>query len=349
VPRIAVVAGRCFAGNAVLAGCSDLIVATENVSLGMGGPAMIEGGGLGKFTPEEVGPTAVQSKNGVIDVRVPGDGEAVATARRALSYFQGPLARWSCADQRKLRDALPERRRRAYRVQPILELLADEGSVLELRQEFGGAIVTALARIEGRPIGVVASNPFHMAGAIDSDAADKASRFMQLCDAFDLPIVSLCDTPGFMVGPAAETTALVRHASRMFVTAASLTVPFFTVVLRKGYGLGAQAMAGGHFHAPFFTVAWPTGEFGAMGLEGAVRLAMKKQLEAIEDPAKRDELFAHLVAQAYERGKAINMASYLEIDGVIDPADTRAWILRGLKSVPRVEEPPRRKRMIDPW
>ena len=348
-PRIGVLSGRCFAGNAALLGCCDIVIATENSNLGMGGPAMIEGGGLGKFTPEEVGPTAVQSKNGVIDVRVPGDAEAVATARRALSYFQGPLARWSCADQRKLRDALPERRRRAYRVQPILELLADEGSVLELRQEFGGAIVTALARIEGRPIGVVASNPFHMAGAIDSDAADKASRFMQLCDAFDLPIVSLCDTPGFMVGPAAETTALVRHASRMFVTAASLTVPFFTVVLRKGYGLGAQAMAGGHFHAPFFTIAWPTGEFGAMGLEGAVRLAMKKQLEAIEDPAKRDEFFDHLVAQAYERGKAINMASYLEIDGVIDPADTRAWILRGLKSVPRVEEPPRRKRMIDPW
>jgi len=347
-PRVGVASGRCFAGNAALLGCCDVVIATENSSIGMGGPAMIEGGGLGTCTPEEVGPVGVQSKNGVVDLRVADEAEAVAAARRYLAYFQGPLATWSCSDQTALRDALPERRRRAYRIRPILETVADAGTVLELRREFGTPIVTALARVEGRAVGLLANDTYQLAGAIDSDAADKAARFMQLCDAFGLPIVSFCDTPGFMVGPKAETTALVRHVSRMFVAAASLSVPLFTVVLRKGYGLGAQAMAGGHFHAPFFTVSWPTGEFGGMGLEGAVRLGMKKQLEAIEDPTQREETFQAMVAFAYDRGKALNMASLLEIDGVIDPADTRAWIARGLKSVPAPDRE-RKRRFIDTW
>lgn len=334
VPRVGIVAGRCFAGNAALLGCCDVIIATESSSIGMGGPAMIEGGGLGKVTPEEVGPIDVQSRNGVVDVRVKDEAEAVAVAKKYLAYFQGPIGDWRIGDQSALRDALPERRRRAYKIRPILETLFDEGSVLELRREFGRAMVTALARIEGRPVGVLANDTFHLGGAVDADASDKAARFLQLCDAFGLPVISLCDTPGFMVGPKAEATALVRHASRMFTAAARLTVPFLCVVLRKGYGLGAQAMAGGHFHAPFFTVSWPTGEFGGMGLEGAVRLAMRKQLEAIEDAEQREQMFQAMVAYAYERGKAISMASYLEIDAVIDPADTRNWILRALKSVP---------------
>lgn len=348
-PRVGVVSGRCFAGNAALLGCCDVIIATEDSNIGMGGPAMIQGGGLGTFTPEEIGPTSVQSKNGVIDVRVKGEIEAVEVAKKYLGYFQGKLSTWTMDHQRKLRDAVPERRRRAYRVQPIIEILADTGSVLELRREFGVGIVTALLRLEGRPLGLIANNPYHLGGAIDADAADKAARFMQLCDAFDLPIVSLCDTPGFMVGPKAEETALVRHVSRMFVTAASLTVPFFTVVLRKGYGLGAQAMAGGHFHAPFFTIAWPGGEFGGMGIEGAVRLGMRKQLEAVQDPKEREQMFEAAVAHAYERGRAINMASVLEIDGVIDPADTRSWLLRGLKSVPKTRAGDRKRRFIDTW
>lgn len=345
-PRVGIASGRCFAGNAALLGCCDVIVATEDSNIGMGGPAMIEGGGLGKFAPEEVGPIGVQSKNGVVDVRVADEAAAVATAKKYLGYFQGTLSTWSCADQSSLRDALPERRRRAYKVRPILETVADAGTLLELRREFGTPIVTALARIEGRPVGFLANDTYHLGGAIDADAADKAARFMQLCDAFALPIVSFCDTPGFMVGPKAETTALVRHVSRMFVTAASLDVPFFTVVLRKGYGLGAQAMAAGHFHAPFATVAWPTGEFGGMGLEGAVRLAARRQLEAIEDPKQRDEMFQAMVAFAYDRGKAINMASLLEIDAVIDPADTRAWLVRGLASA---RAPSKRRRFIDTW
>lgn len=348
VPKVGIASGRCFAGNASLLGCCDVIIATEDSTIGMGGPAMIEGGGLGKFKPEEVGPIDVQCKNGVVDLRVHDEVEAVEVAKTYLAYFQGRTEGWTCPDQAALREALPERRRRAYKIRPIIETLADEGSVLELRRDFGRSVVTALARIEGRPVGIIANDSYQLAGALDSDASDKAARFLQLCDAFGLPIVSLCDTPGFMVGPKAETTALVRHTSRLFITAASLTVPYFTVVLRRGYGLGAQAMSGGHFHAPFFTVSWPTGEFGGMNLEGAVRLSMRKQLEALEDPAQREEMFKSLVAIAYDRGKAINMASLLELDAVIDPADTRAWILRGLKSVPP-RAPGAQRRFLDAW
>jgi acetyl-CoA carboxylase carboxyltransferase component len=348
VPRVGIASGRCFAGNAALLGCCDVIIATEDSTIGMGGPAMIEGGGLGTFKPEEVGPIGMQTKNGVVDVRVRDEAEAVAVAKKYLAFFQGKTTPWACADQTTLRSALPERRRRAYKIRPIIDTIADEGSVLELRRDFGRSIVTSLARLEGRPVGLVANDPYHLGGAVDSDAADKAARFFQLCDAFGLPIVSLCDTPGFMVGPPVEATAAVRHVSRMFVAAASLSVPLFTVVLRKGYGLGAQAMSGGHFHASFFTVSWPTGEFGGMNLEGAVRLGLKKELEAIEDPEAREQAFQGMVAMAYERGKAINMASLLEIDAVIDPAETRVWLVRGLRSAPAAA-PTERRRFVDTW
>jgi len=350
VPRVGIVSGRCFAGNAAFLGCCDVIIATENATIGMGGPAMIEGGGLGVFEPEQVGPVSMQAPNGVIDVVVADEAEAVRVAKKYLSYFQGPLAQWECADQRALRRLVPENRLRSYDIRAVIDAIADKDSVLELRRSFGTGILTALVRIEGRPFGLMANNPMHLGGAIDADAADKAARFMQLCDAFDLPILSLCDTPGFMVGPDAEKTAMVRHVSRMFVTAGSISVPFFTVVLRKGYGLGAQAMAGGSFHAPFFTVAWPSGEFGAMGLEGAVRLGYRKELEAIADPVQRAEAFNKMVAESYKSGKAINMASFLEIDDVIDPADTRRWVMRGLRSAPPAAARNGKKRpCIDTW
>ena len=348
VPRVGIVSGRCFAGNAALLGCCDVIIAAEDSNVGMGGPAMIEGGGLGTFKPEEVGPVEVQSKNGVVDLRVRDEAEAVAVAKRYLAFFQGPLKEWTAADQASLRAALPEKRRRAYKVRPIIETLADEGSVLELRRDFGRNLVTALARVEGRPLGILANDTNFLAGAIDADASDKAARFLQLCDAFGLPVVSLCDTPGFMVGPQAEATALVRHVSRMFIQAAALSVPYLTVVLRRGYGLGAQAMAGGHFQAPFFTVSWPGGEFGAMNLEGAVKLALRKELEAVTDPAEREQFLQSAVAVAKERGQAINMASLLELDAVIDPAETRAWISRGIRSAVGAPREARR-RIVDAW
>ena len=346
VPVVGIVAGRCFAGNAALLGCSDVIIATKRSNIGMGGPAMVEGGGLGVFTPEQIGPSAVQSGNGVIDILVDDEAAAVAAARQYLAYFQGATTGWSAADPALLRDALPENRLRAYDMRAVMQLVADTGSLLQLRAGFGAGIFTALARIEGRAVGLLASNPAHLGGAIDADAADKAARFMQLCNAHGLPLVSLVDTPGFMVGPETETRAQVRHVSRMFVAAAHLRVPFFAIVLRKGYGLGAMAMTGGGFHEPVFTVAWPSGEFGAMGLEGAVRLGYRKELDAAPEGAQRESLYRSHVAEHYAKGRAINMAATLEIDAVIDPAGTRAWLTRGLASA-RVGSPV--PPGIDPW
>ncbi|MCK9364264.1 MAG: hypothetical protein M0P74_11800 [Syntrophales bacterium] len=349
VPLVGIVSGPCFAGNAVLLGCCDVIIATQNSNIGMGGPVMIEGGGLGVFKPEEIGPLDVQIHNGVVDIAVAVDPEAVAVARKYLSYFQGATSPWEAADQRILRGLIPESRRRIYNVRTVIEALADKGSFLELRPQFGPEMITGLIRIEGRPFGLMANNCMHMAGAIEAEGADKAARFMQLCNAHGLPILSLCDTPGFMVGPEIEKRAQVRHACRMFVTGAHVTVPYFTVVLRRGYGLGAMAMAKGGFHESFFTASWPTGEFGAMGLEGAVKAGFKKELEAIENLQEREALYDKLVAQLVERGKAINMASYLEIDAVIDPADTRKWIIQGLKSVPAGGARGTGHDFVDPW
>ncbi|HRO57811.1 MAG TPA: carboxyl transferase domain-containing protein [Burkholderiaceae bacterium] len=348
VPVVGIVAGRCFAGNAALVGCSDVIIATRDSNLGMGGPAMIEGGGLGVYRPEDIGPARVQHANGVIDLLVDDEAQAVASARHYLSMFQGPVADWQAPDPLLLRGVVPENRLRAYDTRAALEGIADTGSLLELRRGFGLGIHTALARVEGRPLGIIANNPKHLGGAIDADAADKAARFMQLCDAHGLPIVSLIDTPGFMVGPEIEERAQVRHVSRMFVVAAKLRVPFLSIVLRKGYGLGAMAMAAGGFHAPAFTVSWPTGEFGGMGLEGAVQLGFRKELEAAAEGPDRDALYRRLVDQQYEKGQAMNMAAMLEIDAVIDPAQTRHWLLRGLEAAP-MPGPGGSGRFVDTW
>ena len=344
--------GRNFAGNAALLGCCDVVIATQNANIGMGGPAMIEGGGLGSYTPEQVGPSSVQANNGVIDVLVEDEAAAVTVAKQYLSYFQGELTSWEVADQRLLRSLIPENRLRVYNVRDVIDTMMDCGTVLELRRGFGKGMITALARIEGKAVGVVANNPMHLSGAIDSDNADKAARFMQLCDAYDVPIVFLCDTPGIMVGPEVEKTALVKHAARMFVTAASLSVPFFTIVLRKAYGLGAMTMAGGTLKAPVFTVSWPTGEFGAMGLEGAVKLGFRKELEAETDPDKKQQLFDSMVADMYERGKAVNTATFFEFDDVIDPVDSRKWLLAGLEAAPEVMKSPnlgKKRPCIDTW
>ena len=352
VPLVGIASGYCFAGNAALLGCCDVVIATEDSSIGMGGPAMIEGGGLGVFEPGQVGPIDVQDANGVVDVRVPDDAAAVAAAKRYLGYFsRAEPSRSAVPDQSLLRDLIPENRKRVYAVRDVIEGLFDEGSALELRRGFGAGMVTVLARVDGRPLGVIANDPSHLGGAIDAEGADKAARFMGLCDAFSLPLLFLADTPGFMVGPESERTATVRHFSRMFVTGANLSVPTGTVVLRKGYGLGAQAMAGGSFKAPLFCVGWPTSEFGAMGLEGAVRLGMRRELEAIEDPAERERAYEAMVATAYERGRGISMASYFEIDDVIDPVDTRRWIATLFdEAAPRWwETPGKRRPNVDTW
>ena len=347
VPTIGIAAGRCFAGNAALLGCCDLIIATRGNNIGMGGPAMVEGGGLGRFAPEAIGPAEVQHANGVIDLLVDDEAQAVVAARRCLAFFQGRVAPVPSTPPERLRAALPASRSRSYDSRAVLQGLADEGSVVWLREGFGLGIHTALARFDGRAVGVLVNNPQHLGGAIDPDAADKGARFMRWCDAHGLPLLSLVDTPGFMVGPEVEARAQVRHVSRLFVVAAALRVPFFSVVLRKGFGLGAMGMTAGGFHAPGFTVAWPGAEFGAMGLEGAVRLGYRKELEAVPEGPQRQALFDELLARQIAQGAAIPMATTLEIDAVIDPADTRAWLLRGLEGAKLRDEPA--VRTVDPW
>jgi acetyl/propionyl-CoA carboxylase alpha subunit/acetyl-CoA carboxylase carboxyltransferase component len=349
-PMIGITSGRCFAGNASVLGCCDVIIATKGSNIGMGGPAMIEGGGLGIFKPEEIGPVAVQQPNGVIDILAEDEADAVRIAKQYLSYFQGSLSEWACADQRLLRQIIPENRVRVYDIRQLIETLADKDSLLELRPKFGTTMIAALIRVEGRPMGVIANNPKVLGGAIDSDGSDKAARFLQICEAFDIPLLSLSDTPGMMVGPEVEKTALVRHCSRLFIIGANLTVPMFSVVLRKSYGLGALAMTGGSYPASVFAVAWPTGEFGGMGLEGSVKLGYRNELAAIADPQARKAKFDEMVAAAYEHGKALNQASTYHIDQVIDPADTRRWIVAGLRSVPAAQPRLEKKlRWIDAW
>ena len=351
IPLVGIVHGRCFAGNAALLGSCDVVIATRASNIGMGGPAMIEGGGLGIVRPEEIGPIGVQSANGVVDVVVDDEAGAVRAAKQYLAYFQGRHREWTCTDQRELRWRVPQNRLRAYDIHAVIQGIADEGSVMELRGAYAPGMVTVLVRIEGRPMGLIANNSRYLGGAIDAQGSDKAARFMQLCDAHSLPILSLCDTPGFMVGPAIEEQAMVRRCCRMFVTAANLTVPFMTVVLRKGYGLGSMAMAGGCFRAPMFAVSWPSGEFGGMGLEGAVRLGFRKELAAITDAAGRDAEFARRVQEMYERGQALHAAAQLEIDNVIDPADTRRWIVRNLASQRQMKSlnPRKRRSHVDTW
>jgi acetyl-CoA carboxylase carboxyltransferase component len=350
VPRIAINNGFCFAGNAVLFGCADITIATRASWIGMAGPAMIEGGGLGKFKATEIGPIEVQEKNGVVDIVAEDEGDATAIAKKLLGYFQGPLENWSCGDQTKLRDIVPENRRRTYQIHRVIEVLADEDSFIELRPSYGVGIITGFLRLEGKPIGLIANNCMHLAGAVDAEAAEKASRFLQLCDAYELPILSLTDTPGFMVGPESDAQAAVRRMSSFFVSFASVTVPIVAIVLRKGYGLGAMAMAGGSFHSPVYIAAWPTGEFGGMGLEGAVKLGFKKELEAVEDEVERQALFDKLVAKMYEIGKATEAAAHLEIDAVIDPADTREVILKAINSASEAKQSRHQRRnFVDTW
>lgn len=349
VPRIAVVKGRCFAGNAVIAGAADLIVATQDSSIGMGGPAMIAGGGLGEVAPDDVGPISVQAPNGVVDVVVADEAQAVAATRKLMGYFTGPTGPGPVADQTDLRTMIPERARRAYPVAPIIETLADAGSVTFLREKFAPEMVTALARIDGRPVGIIANNTMVMAGAITAAASDKGARFLQLCNAFGLPVVSLVDCPGYMVGPAAEAEALVRRGSRMLVAGAALTVPLVAVILRRGYGLGAQAMCGGSLHEPLLTVAWPGAHLGPMGLEGAVRLGLRKELEAIADDDEREQAVRAATAAAEENARALNSASLFEIDDVVDPAETRGLIAATLAAAAQHERPAPRARFIDTW
>jgi acetyl-CoA carboxylase carboxyltransferase component len=332
VPRIAVNNGYCFAGNAALFGCADFTIATRASWIGMAGPAMIEGGGLGVFAPTDIGPIDVQEKNGVVDIVAEDEAHATSIARQLLSYFQGSVDAWGCSEQEGLRDIVPQDRRWAYPVRKVIETIADEDSFLELRRIYGRSIITGFMRLEGKPVAVIANDCQQLGGAVDSQASEKAARFLNLCNAFSLPIISLTDTPGFMVGPDSERGGAVRSMSSLFIAGARLSVPVVAIFLRKGYGLGAMAMTGGSFVNPVYAASWPTGEFGGMGLEGAVRLGFKKELDAEPDSEKREAMYNKLLARLYEVGRATEAAAHLEIDAVIDPADTRSVLIRALRS-----------------
>jgi acetyl-CoA carboxylase carboxyltransferase component len=329
-PRIAVNNGYCFAGNAALFGAADLRIATESACIGMAGPAMIEGGGLGSYAPTEIGPAQEQWRNGVIDLLLPDEAAATEAARQLLAYFQGDLPGRAGGDQRLLRSALPEDRRWGYPVRDIINILFDAGSFLELQRVYGRSVITGFARLDGRPVAILASDCQQLGGAVDSAAADKATRFLSLCDRTGMPVVSLVDTPGFMVGPGSEAEAAVHRMSALFRAAATLRSPLLAVFLRKGYGLGAMALVGGSFAEPDYALAWPTGEFGGMGLEGAVRLGFRKELAAVEDEVARQQLYERLLAQMYEKGRATEAAAHLEIDAVVDPALTRSYLCEAL-------------------
>ncbi len=333
VPTIAIVEGYCFAGNAALAGSSDVIIATKSVSLGMGGPAMIEGGGIGKFHPKEVGPADIQTANGVIDILCENENDAIIAAKKYLGYWQGNLESWSAPDQVILQDIIPNNRKRTFDIRALILSLFDKDSTLELKPNYARGMITCFARIEGKPVGIIANDSSVDAGAITAANASKAAAFIDKCNDYNIPIVSLIDTPGIMVGPEAEKEGTVRKAGELFVSGAKFKQPFMSVVLRRAYGLGAMAMMGGGTRKSVFTISWPTGEFGAMGLEGAVKLGFRKEMEAISDPDEREQYYDKMVEQAYERGKALSMATMYEIDDVIEPKATRSWILQAIKDI----------------
>ena len=346
VPLIGVNLGDCFAGNAALLACCDVIIATENSTIGMNGPAVVDATGMGTHTARDLGSMSFQVANGNVDILVGDDAAAIEAVKQYLSYFQGPVADWDAPDQRRMRHIIPENRVRTYEMRDIVHTLADEGSVLEVRKDFGIGVITAFIRVEGEPMGVVANNPAHLAGAVDSPGADKGARFFQLCDAFDIPVVVFMDCPGIMVGPDHERTALVRHSVRLFNIGANCTAPMFGIMVRKAYGLGVQAMIGGASSVPFLTVAWPTAEFAGMNIDGAVKLSARRELAAIEDPEERKAAYERRVAQGYESARAINSGARY----VIDPADTRAFITKGMKSLPPTPARTTKKRpYVDTW
>ena len=351
VPIVGIGSGRCFAGNAALLGTCDVVIATEDANIGMGGPAMIEGGGLGVVAPEEIGPIDVQHANGVVDIRVADDAAAVAAARQYLSYFQGPIADWTAPDQRVLRHLVPENRKRVYDMRAVLHALADVDSVLELRDGLGAGMITALARVEGAPIGVIANVP---------DAPRRRHRRRRRRQGRPLPAA--------VRRPRAAGRLALRHPGlhgRPRVGEDGHRPPLLPAVRHRRQPVGADrdrrraqgatASARRPWPAaarkvPRFTVGWPTSEFGAMGLEGAVRLGMRRELEAIEDDAERAAAYDAAVAAAYERGKGLNVAAHWEIDDVIDPADTRRWITTLTREAAATPRPPGRVRPnVDTW
>ena len=350
VPTVAVVSGRSFAGNASIAGMSDVVFATRGSAIGIGGPPLVEAALGISVTPEElaaIGDAGGDRRRGPAHrIRRRGGRSCGATSRTSS---------WSSADgtpsptHDTIRSIVPDNRRGIYDMRKVVHALADDASVLELRPNWAQAAITALARMGGHAVAVIANQPLSkIAGAIDADAADKLARFIQLADAFDLPIVSLMDNPGFMLGPAAERAGIARHHARPLMAQVHRTVPLFLVHIRKAYGLGPMAM-GGMFQPTDLRIAWPTVEAGGMALEGAAALIQRReQRDEGAAPSDREQRDA-LAAQMREGSLALSAARRFAYDEVIDPAETRERIVRMLDLLPRPPARSAKKHYVDTW
>jgi acetyl-CoA carboxylase carboxyltransferase component len=350
VPIVSVVSGRSFAGNASIAGFSDVVFATKGSAIGMGGPPLVEAALGLKVTPEELAPSEMHEKSGGIDLLIEDDEQGAELVRRYLAYFlieqtEGVVS----PTHETIRSIVPDNRRGVYDMRKVIHALADADSVFELRPNWAISAITALARLGGYPIAIIANQPRSpIAGAIDADAADKLARFIQLADAFDIPILSLMDNPGFMLGPKAEQGGIARHHARPLLAQVNRTVPLFLVHIRKAYGLGPMAM--GSMQQPTdLRLAWPTVEAGGMALEGAAALIQRKEIAAAGGQQEAREMRDELAAKMRERSLALNAARSYSYDEVIDPAETRDRVIRMLSFIPKPPARERRKHYIDSW
>jgi acetyl-CoA carboxylase carboxyltransferase component len=336
-PQVAAVMGPAFAGAALFTSFADFVPMVEGTaSIGIAGRQLVKAATREELTTEELGGSAVQLRNGNADLGVPDDAACIGAVREFLSFLpsncQGDPPRVTSDDPvdriaPELRDVIPERRSRGYDVMKIIRPIVDHEHVLELQGCYARNIVTALARLDGQPVGIVANQPKFLGGVIDSAACQKAVRFIEMCDAFGVPIISLIDVPGVMIGPQAERDRLVKHSAKPLIAFAHATVPVITVVLRKAYGAGLLAM-GGSRSGVDGALIWPTAEMSAMQIEGAVDIVFRREVAAAEDPAaKREELIRHF----YAKSTPLRAASGFGIDDVIDPAQTRGKLIAMLR------------------
>jgi acetyl-CoA carboxylase carboxyltransferase component len=351
IPQVAAVMGPCAAGTAYIPGLADFVpMVSGRGSMALAGPHLVRAAVGEEVSAEDLGGARVHCRrSGVGDLETADDAECIEVVRRYLAYFpshcdEAPPVR-ACVDpvervEETLLDVLPASTRAAYDMYEIIRRIVDDGEYFDLKPRWARSIITCLARFGGRPAGIVANQPRHLGGILDNDSADKAARFINLCNAFGIPLVYLVDVPGFMVGTKVEAAGIIRHGAKMLFATANATVPKITVVVRKAYGAGYYVMCG-RAYEPDLIVAWPTAEISVMGAEGAVEILMRRQLAEAEDPAAAR---AQMIAGFRQTIDVYGAAGNGMIDDVIDPRETRAAICRGLEmaSGKRVLRPARR-------
>ena len=349
VPQVAALMGPCAAGTAYIPGLADFVPMVKGRgSMALAGPHLVRAAVGEDVTQEELGGSRVHCrKSGVGDMEVASDEECIERIKEYLSFFpshceepppQRPVGDPVDRMEEDLLDVLPETNRKPYDMYDVIRRIVDDGDWLDIKGQWARTIITCLARMGGRPVGIVANQPRHLGGILDNDSADKAARFVNLCNAFGIPLVFLMDVPGFMVGTKVEAAGIIRHGAKMLHAVANATVPKITVVIRKAYGAGYYVM-NGRAYEPDLIVAWPSAEISVMGAEGAVEIVMRRQVEEAEDPvAKKREL-----VDAYRKIIDVYVAAANDmVDDVIDPRETRPTIIRAL-------EMSERKRVQRPW